>query len=158
MRAGARWPRIKAALTPAEWRRAGGPGGRGRAACTSSGFAILLLLVVPHHYSLAAGGVYGLGLGITAYTLGLRHAFDADHIAAIDNITRRLTADGGRPLSVGFFFSLGHASVVMALGLLVGLGVKGLGGSLADPARLFTASGRWWDPSSPGRSCWQSAS
>jgi len=124
--------RFGASLTVAERRRAAIMG-LAVLALHAIGFAILLLLVVPHHYSLAAGGVFGLGLGITAYTLGLRHAFDADHIAAIDNITRRLTSDGRRPLSVGFFFSLGHASVVMALGLLVGLGVKGLGGSLADP-------------------------
>jgi high-affinity nickel-transport protein len=124
--------RVGASLTAAERRRAAIMG-MAVLAMHVIGFAVLLLLVVPHHYALAAGGVFGLGLGITAYTLGLRHAFDADHIAAIDNITRRLTADGGRPLTVGFFFSLGHASVVMAVGLLVGLGVRGLGGSLADP-------------------------
>jgi high-affinity nickel-transport protein len=56
---------------------------------------------------------------VTAYTLGLRHAFDADHIAAIDNTTRKLMADGKRPLSVGFFFSLGHSTVVFVLALLL---------------------------------------
>ena len=56
-----------------------------------------------------------VGLGTLAYTLGLRHAFDADHIAAIDNTTRKLLQDGQRPLGVGFFFSLGHSSVVFAL-------------------------------------------
>ena len=55
------------------------------------------------------------GLGMLAYTFGLRHAFDADHIAAIDNTTRRLLEDGRKPLGVGFFFSLGHSTVVFAL-------------------------------------------
>ncbi len=55
------------------------------------------------------------GLGTLAYTFGLRHAFDADHIAAIDNTTRKLLQDGKRPLGVGFFFSLGHSAIVFAL-------------------------------------------
>ena len=54
----------------------------------------------------------GVGTGVLAYTLGMRHAFDADHISAIDNTTRKLVNEGKRPLSVGFFFSLGHSSVV----------------------------------------------
>ena len=61
------------------------------------------------------------GLGTLAYTFGLRHAFDADHIAAIDNTTRKLLQDGKRPLGVGFFFSLGHSTVVFTLA--VGLAV-----------------------------------
>ena len=63
-----------------------------------------------------AGGTAGaitVGAGLTAYTLGLRHAFDADHIAAIDNTTRKLMGEGRRPLSVGFFFALGHSTVVL---------------------------------------------
>jgi high-affinity nickel-transport protein len=55
------------------------------------------------------------GLGVLAYTFGLRHAFDADHIAAIDNTTRKFLQDGKRSFGVGFFFSLGHSSVVFAL-------------------------------------------
>jgi high-affinity nickel-transport protein len=55
------------------------------------------------------------GLGTLAYTFGLRHAFDADHIAAIDNTTRKFLQDDERPLGVGFFFSLGHSTVVLAL-------------------------------------------
>src|ERR1700761_7937883 len=57
------------------------------------------------------------GLAVLAYTFGLRHAFDADHISAIDNTTRKLLADGARPLGVGFFFSLGHSTVVFVLSL-----------------------------------------
>jgi high-affinity nickel-transport protein len=94
------------------------------------GFGTLLLVVIPRHFSLGKGGVFGLGLGITAYTLGLRHAFDADHLAAIDGTTRKLMADGKRPLGVGFFFSLGHSTVVFVLSLLVALGLRTLGSGL----------------------------
>ena len=55
------------------------------------------------------------GLGVLAYSFGLRHAFDADHIAAIDNTTRKLLQQGKRPLGVGFFFSLGHSTIVFSL-------------------------------------------
>jgi nickel/cobalt transporter (NiCoT) family protein len=55
------------------------------------------------------------GLGVLAYSFGLRHAFDADHIAAIDNTTRKLLGQGKRPLGVGFFFSLGHSTIVFSL-------------------------------------------
>ncbi|MFF9351985.1 HoxN/HupN/NixA family nickel/cobalt transporter [Streptomyces sp. NPDC014734] len=93
-------------------------------------FGVLFLLVVPRHYE-AGSEVFGIGLGITAYTLGVRHAFDADHIAAIDNTTRKLMADGGRPVSVGFWFALGHSSVVVAMAALVAGGVR-LAGTLID--------------------------
>ncbi len=59
------------------------------------------------------------GLGIVAYVFGLRHGVDADHIAAIDNTTRKLLQDGERPLTVGLWFSLGHSTIVVAL--IVGL-------------------------------------
>jgi high-affinity nickel-transport protein len=95
------------------------------------GFGTLLVLVVPRHFSLGKQGVFGLGIGITAYTLGLRHAFDADHIAAIDNTTRKLMAGGKRPLSVGFFFSLGHSSIVFLLAFLFAIGIKALSGPVA---------------------------
>ena len=136
-----RFARVQAALTPEEWRRAAV-----LAAVIIGlhvvGFFILLALVVPNGYSLAGGGVFGLGIGITAYTLGLRHAVDDDHIAAIDNTTRKLMAEGQRPLSVGFFFSLGHSTVVFALGALVIVGVRGLSGALEDDSSaLHTATG-----------------
>ncbi|WP_458327063.1 HoxN/HupN/NixA family nickel/cobalt transporter, partial [Klebsiella michiganensis] len=72
------------------------------------GWGMLIFLVAPAHFTVQ-GSVFGVGLGVTAYTLGMRHAFDADHIAAIDNTTRKLVADGRRPMSVGFWFSLGHS-------------------------------------------------
>jgi nickel/cobalt transporter (NiCoT) family protein len=71
-----------------------------------------------------------VGLGTLAYTFGLRHAFDADHIAAIDNTTRKFLADGKRPLGVGFFFSLGHSSVVFALAAGLGTAVSTLRGRI----------------------------
>jgi len=76
--------------------------------------------------------VFGLGLGVTAYTLGMRHAFDADHIAAIDNTTRKLLSEGRRPVSVGFWFSLGHSSIVFGLCLLLSFGVKALAGQVEN--------------------------
>src|SRR3954470_10601174 len=78
------------------------------------GFGALFILVAPNHYHIGAH-VFGVGLGVTAYTFGLRHAFDADHIAAIDNTTRKLLQQGKRPLGVGFFFSLGHSTIVFGL-------------------------------------------
>jgi len=95
------------------------------------GWFTLVAIVAPHHYSIGTK-TFGIGIGVTAYTLGMRHAFDADHIAAIDNTTRKLMGEGKRPLSVGFWFSLGHSSVVFALALLLSLGVKTLAGPLRD--------------------------
>ena len=129
-----RYARIRAALTPAEWRRAGLLA-LAIVGLHVVGFFILFALVVPH-------GIYGAGIGITAYTLGLRHAFDADHIGAIDNTTRKFMSEGQRPLSVGFFFSLGHSTIVFALGALVVFGVRGLGGAVEDDgSTLHQATG-----------------
>ena len=69
---------------------------------------------------------------MTAYTLGLRHAFDADHISAIDGTTRKLMAEGKRPLSVGFWFSLGHSTIVFALVLLISIGARWLDGPVKN--------------------------
>lgn len=94
-----------------------------------------LLIAVSQDLRLGSAGVFGVGLGITAYTLGMRHAFDADHIAAIDNVTRKLLADRrdqSRPLSVGFWFSLGHSSVVFGLCVLLAVGVRSLGSQVEN--------------------------
>jgi nickel/cobalt transporter (NiCoT) family protein len=96
------------------------------------GWGLLLFVVVPAHYEVGAAGIYGVGLGVTAYTLGMRHAFDADHIAAIDNTTRKLMDGPRKPLSVGFWFSLGHSSVVFGLCLLLSFGVRSLAGEVGD--------------------------
>jgi len=68
-----------------------------------------------HHYPLL------LGTALLAYTFGIRHAVDADHIAAIDNVTRKLMQQGQRPIGVGFFFSLGHSTIVFALSVAIAL-------------------------------------
>jgi high-affinity nickel-transport protein len=75
-------------------------------------------------FAVAGGQPTILALGGLAYTFGLRHAFDADHISAIDNTTRKLLHDGRKPLGVGFFFSLGHSTVVFIIAAALGLTVK----------------------------------
>jgi len=87
---------------------------------------MLLTTAVGHHFHISQTKLFGLGTGVLAYTLGMRHAFDADHIAAIDNTTRKLVGDGKRPLSTGFFFSLGHSSVVLLLAVGLSFGIRAL--------------------------------
>jgi high-affinity nickel-transport protein len=112
------------------------------AALHAAGFGILLLVVAPHHYSLGGSGAFSVGIGVTAYTLGMRHAFDADHIAAIDNTTRKLMAEGKRPLSVGFWFSLGHSSIVFGLAFLLSIGIRSLAGPVSnDSSSLHQVTG-----------------
>ncbi len=96
------------------------------------GWGVLAGVVAPAQYQVSSTQVFGIGLGLTAYTLGMRHAFDADHIAAIDNTTRKLMSDGRRPLSVGFWFSLGHSTIVFVLVALLALGIRAVAGQLAD--------------------------
>jgi high-affinity nickel-transport protein len=127
----ARLARVRAALSRREWGEVWAMVGV-IAALHLVGWVTLVAVVAPHHYALGSTGVFGVGLGISAYTLGMRHAFDADHIAAIDNTTRKLMADGRRPLSVGFFFSLGHSSVVFGLCLLLGVGVRAVAGQVTS--------------------------
>lgn len=113
-----------------------------------AGFGVLFAGVVPAHYRLGGDHpVFTAGVGILAYTFGLRHAFDADHIAAIDNTTRKLVADGLRngverkPLSVGFWFSLGHSTIVFGLASLLAFGARALMGPVAtrdSPLHVIT--------------------
>jgi high-affinity nickel-transport protein len=98
--------RWTAVLTRAEWLRLSGFGGA-VAALHLLGWGLFV------YYSRRNPAL--AGLGTLAYTFGLRHAFDADHIAAIDNTTRKLLQEGKRPLGVGFFFSLGHSTIVFSL-------------------------------------------
>jgi high-affinity nickel-transport protein len=125
-----RLARVRAALSPAEWVRLAGMSG------TVIGLHVLgfamLAAAAGGHYHITKTEVFGFGTGILAYTLGMRHAFDADHIAAIDNTTRKLVSDGQRPLSVGFFFSLGHSSVVFVLALLLNFGIRALDEQVRD--------------------------
>ncbi|WP_245717465.1 HoxN/HupN/NixA family nickel/cobalt transporter [Nocardia jejuensis] len=109
------------------------------------GWGTLLLFVVPGHH-VVQGSVFGVGLGVTAYTLGMRHAFDADHIAAIDNTTRKLVAENGRAKThtVGFWFALGHSSIVFIMVALLALGVRALAGPLQDEgSSLHRWTGLW---------------
>ena len=122
--------RVKAAFTPSEWKRLSG----------MFGFIVflhvlgwgLLIYASTQHFNLGSGKMLGVGTGVLAYTLGMRHAFDADHIAAIDNTTRKFMSEGKRPMSTGFFFSLGHSSIVFALTLILGLGVRALGSQVRN--------------------------
>jgi high-affinity nickel-transport protein len=93
---------------------------------------------VPGHFRVGTQGVFGIGLGMTAYTLGIQHAFDAAHIAAIDNTTRKIKSDRGKnPVSVGFWFSLGHCSVVVVMVGLIAFGVHALTRELTAPHSLI---------------------
>jgi high-affinity nickel-transport protein len=93
-------------------------------------------------FAAAAGRPTILALGGLAYTFGLRHAFDADHIAAIDNTTRKLLQDGRKPVGVGFFFSLGHSTVVFIIAAALGLTVKWIvDGVAGDGSQLKTVGG-----------------
>jgi nickel/cobalt transporter (NiCoT) family protein len=127
VRGRSRWHLPDHGLSAGEWRTVGG-----MAAVVlglhAIGFFILFALVAPHHYRLGGSGAFSVGLGVTAYTLGLRHAFDADHISAIDNTTRKLMSEGKRPMSVGFWFSLGHSTIVFLLAFLFSIGVRVLAG------------------------------
>ncbi len=141
LRGASRLSRIRSGLSPAQWRSIAAMalvvGG-----LHAIGFFLLFALIAPQHLALGGSGFFTVGLGLTAYTLGLRHAFDADHIGAIDNTTRKLMADGQRPVSVGFFFSLGHSSVVFVLALLFTFGIRGLSGAVADDGSwLHSATG-----------------
>ena len=122
--------RIRDGLSPREWAGAGGM------AATIIGLNVLgwgmLAAAVGRPYHISGTQLFGFGTGILAYTLGMRHAFDADHIAAIDNTTRKLVNDGKRPLSVGFFFSLGHSTIVFALALLLNFGIRALNGAVKN--------------------------
>ncbi|MFI1522998.1 Nickel transporter NicT [Kitasatospora cineracea] len=117
-------------MTRQEWRRLGTMAAF-IAALHVIGWVTLVAVVAPEHHALGTK-TFGIGIGVTAYTLGMRHAFDADHIAAIDNTTRKLMEQRKRPLSVGFWFSLGHSSIVFALAVLLSLGVKALAGPLRN--------------------------
>src|SRR4051795_5800810 len=152
-RAGSRWRQLRDGLTRAEWGAVAGMAAV-VAGLHVAGFFLLFAFVVPNHFDLGDSGVFGVGLGLTAYTLGLRHAFDADHIGAIDNTTRKLMSDGQRPLSVGFFFSLGHSTVVFVLAIGFTLGIRGLGGAVADDGSWLHSATGLIGPTGSGTFLW----
>src|SRR5437660_6233171 len=99
-----------------------------------AGWGLLLAYAANHPGFIWLGGV--------AYMLGLRHAFDADHISAIDNTTRKLLQSGKKPLGVGFFFSLGHSTVVFLIAVALGLAVRWIvHGVVADSGQLRSIGG-----------------
>jgi high-affinity nickel-transport protein len=133
--------RVRQSLSPREWASLSG-----MAAFVLLlhvvGWGLLIAVVAPQNLPVSSTQVFGVGLGVTAYTLGMRHAFDADHIAAIDNTTRKLMSEGKRPLSVGFWFSLGHSSIVFGLCVLLAAGVRALAGQVeADSSALHNTLG-----------------
>jgi high-affinity nickel-transport protein len=110
------------------------------------GWGIFVLYVMPHHFDYRGeGGSQGLGVGlgvaITAWFLGFRHAFDADHISCIDNTTRKLMADGKRPLGSGFFFSFGHSTVIVAVGVGITIAARAVFGAVVDPSSAYETAG-----------------
>jgi high-affinity nickel-transport protein len=125
-----RLARLRSGLTRREWARVAGMG------AVILGLNVLgwglIAAAVGHHYHISKTGLFGFGTGVLAYTLGMRHAFDADHIAAIDNTTRKLVNDGKRPLSVGFFFSLGHSTVVFVLAVVLNFGIRALDSQVSN--------------------------
>jgi high-affinity nickel-transport protein len=122
-----RLARIRGSLSRAEWLRLAG--------CYAVilgfhlvGFGVLLVVSGPKYDA----RLFGIGVGLTAYGFGLRHAFDADHISAIDNTTRKLIADGQRPVAVGFFFSLGHSTIVVALTAIIAVAARAVASQVTN--------------------------
>lgn len=96
------------------------------------GWGTLVLAVLPQDYEIGTAGAFGVGVGLTAFLLGARHAFDADHITIIDNATRKLVGDGKAARSTGMWFALGHSSVVFGLAAVIALGVQAVAGPVQD--------------------------
>ncbi len=110
------------------------------------GWGIFVLYVLPHHFDYKGeGGSRGLGVGIgvaiTAWFLGFRHAFDADHISCIDNTTRKLMADGKKPLGTGFFFSFGHSTIIVAVGVGITFAARAVFGAVVNPTSAYETAG-----------------
>jgi nickel/cobalt transporter (NiCoT) family protein len=145
MMAVARFNRVRKELALREW-------GRLAAmfafilAVNAAGWGIFVIVVMPHHFNYQGmDGTRGLGVGfgvaITAWFLGFRHAFDADHISCIDNTTRKLMADGKRPLGTGFFFSFGHSTIIMAVGVGITMAARAVFGAMVDPNSTYETAG-----------------
>ncbi|HXZ78062.1 MAG TPA: HoxN/HupN/NixA family nickel/cobalt transporter [Streptosporangiaceae bacterium] len=105
-----------------------------------AGWGVFVFSVLPRHLHYQGLGV-GVGVAVTAWTLGLRHAFDADHISAIDNATRKLMSDGKRPLATGFCFALGHSTVIVAIGLGIAIAARAVFGAVVDPGSTYETLG-----------------
>jgi len=142
---GARLQAARAVMTFREWGRFGAMLAF-ILAINIVGWGIYLCYVMPHHFNYQGeGGSAGLGVGIgvasTAWFLGFRHAFDADHISCIDNTTRKLMADGKRPLGTGFFFSFGHSTIVVGVGVGITFAAKAVFGAMVNPDSAYETAG-----------------
>ena len=133
------WRTVRRALRPVEWARLGAMG-LVILLLNALGWGIFLFAVEPRHVHYRGLGV-GLGVALTAWTLGARHAFDADHIAAIDNTTRKLMAQEKRPLGTGFFFALGHSTVIVVVGIGLALAAKAVFGAVVRPTSSYEVLG-----------------
>jgi nickel/cobalt transporter (NiCoT) family protein len=143
--AAGRWRQVRTTLAAREWGRLAAMFGI-ILAINVVGWGIFVLYVMPHHFDYRGeGGSRGLGVGlgvaITAWFLGFRHAFDADHISCIDNTTRKLMADGKRPLGSGFFFSFGHSTVIVAVGVGITIAARAVFGAVVNPSSTYETAG-----------------
>lgn len=108
-----------------------------------AGWMLFAVIVVPGDYR-AGTSTFGIGLAVTAFVLGMRHAFDADHIAAIDTTSRKLVDAGDDPSSVGLWFALGHSTVVLVAVGVVTAGVGALTSQIgAEDSPLTVFTGVW---------------
>jgi high-affinity nickel-transport protein len=136
---------IRASLSAAEWSRLTAMFAF-ILALNVIGWLIFILYVMPHRFDYKGLGAsqglgVGLGVAITAWFLGFRHAFDADHISCIDNTTRKLMADGKRPLGSGFFFSFGHSTVIVAVGVGITFAARAVFGAMVNPDSAYESAG-----------------
>ncbi|HEX6448237.1 MAG TPA: HoxN/HupN/NixA family nickel/cobalt transporter [Trebonia sp.] len=143
--ASSRLRRVAAVMTPREWTRFGAMLAF-ILAINVLGWGIYVLYVMPHHFDYkgegsSAGLGVGIGVAITAWFLGFRHAFDADHISCIDNTTRRLMADGKRPIGTGFFFSFGHSTVIVGVGVGITFAARAVFGAMVEPNSAYETAG-----------------
>ena len=130
---------VRHSLTAAERWRLGGMA-LVTIAVNLAGWGLFITEVLPSHFHYKGLGI-GIGLGITAWTLGMRHAFDADHISAIDNVTRKLMADGKRPLGTGFFFAVGHSTIIVIVGVGLSIAAKAVFGAIVNPNSAYESVG-----------------
>jgi high-affinity nickel-transport protein len=108
------------------------------------GWGVFFVVVLPGHYLMGGQTVFGTGLAVTAFTLGIRHGFDPDHIAAIDNTTRKLVSENYQPVTVGFWFALGHSTVVIVTVVLLAMGLNVLAQQITvEQSTLTSVAGIW---------------
>ena len=121
------------------------------------GWGVLIFAVAPHDYQLGSTGVLGVGVGLTAYMLGVRHAFDADHIASIDNTTRKLVGEGKSSVSAGLLVLPRPLLGRLRRQPAAGRGVRSVAGVVQDEDSRSARRSPWSARSSPARSWCSSA-